>query len=73
MMARNNFFMYNNMIFLLFRVSDILVRIRICGSVPGVPLFSSETFKTAIKKNFSSIFFVYFFEGTFTSFFKDKK
>ncbi len=65
----------------MFRIHDIVVwiRIRIRGSMPltngsgswiRILLFSSLTFKNHQKTNF---FFLLLFEGTFTSFFKDKK
>ncbi len=62
----------------VFRIRDILVRIRIRGSVPltsgsfsDPALFVSDLQEP--KKIFVQIFLLLFFKGTFTSFFKDKK
>jgi hypothetical protein len=52
------------------RICVILVRIRIRLRI--LP-FSSLTFKTATKKFAYKVFCLIRFEGTFTSFFKDKK
>jgi hypothetical protein len=66
----------------LLRIRDILVRIRILGSVPltngsgfRILLFSSVTFKTPTKNIFflSKFLCSFLFEGIFTSFCKDKK
>ncbi len=52
--------------------SDSLVRFRIRMRI-RILLFSSGTFKTPTKYQFKKSFSAwYFFEGTFTSFFKDK-
>jgi hypothetical protein len=41
---------------------------------PNPALFSSVTFKTFTKKQiFPRFFYLLLFEGTFTSFFKDKR
>jgi hypothetical protein len=66
--------------FAVFRNRDLLVRIRIRGSVPltngsgpeSCFFRPSVTFKTPTKSFFSS-FLLLHFEGTFTSFIKDKK
>jgi hypothetical protein len=51
------------------QIHNILLRIPI-----RILLFSSLTFKTQQKTNLKKMFFcLLFFEGTFTSFFKDKK
>ncbi len=61
------------------RIRDILVRIRICGSVPltnvslsGFCCFFHWPSRHQQKTIFSRLFFLLLFEGTFTSFFKDK-
>ncbi len=65
----------------VFRIHEILVRIRIRGSIPliriwirmriRILLFSSVTFNQ--QKNFSKLLCSVLLKGTFTSFFKDKK
>ncbi len=60
----------------VFRTHDIFVWIRIRGSMPLVQLFSSLTFKMPTKKqiwNKNLFFCLLLFEGTFTSFFRDKE
>ncbi len=66
-----------NLFLLIFRIRDILVWIRISGSVPRtygirILLFSSVTFKMPIKNNFFPFFLLLLFKCTFTSFSKIK-
>ncbi len=62
------------------RIHDILVWIRICGSMPlsnrsgsGSCYFHHWPSRGQLKPNFKKVFCLFLFEGTFTSFFKDKK
>jgi hypothetical protein len=67
----------------MYRIHDILVRIRICGSYPLTdpdpdpaldPVLFVSDLQDANKKLFFPKFFcLLLFEGTFTWFFKDKK